>query len=511
MTASPQDRTLSARTTTSFAVIVIAILFLTGFAQMFNRSFGRGDEDLYFYRLSVGMFNSAAVAPLYEQVADYLGKQDNATIPVRRWNLQVAYSNNYLLMNTTVHVASLGVRSFLSPINATYALYMSLSLALGVIAMALIAFAIFRWAVLAIDDSRWAAATALGIAAMLLTSLASFPPLDNFFGSAGWGMIDKPASAVRFSASAAGIWASITGLVKTFFVAGQEYSIFGYSPRSQVYLIGLGVFLLRWKGFIAASYALILVIALVHQSAASLMLLVFLCIDIALRPSRFNRVVIALVAAGFLLMARDTLLQTLNLWPVFIALAVLVALGAVIGFAARTRAPQLYHRVDDAILTPLRHWSEQRGPVASDLAAGGVLVIALMAIAIVMNVVGDAYSALVFWSWLPVRTMMIFQPAVFVAAAALLLRYLERYIVIDVQYLYRAALVVALCAAIPALYSASVHSEGLARSIYYNSRIATLAGAPLPRLDVQTCEAAFHYAIALEAETGQSVVAAMTK
>jgi hypothetical protein len=80
-----------------------------------------------------------------------------------------------------------------------------------------------------------------------------------------------------------------------------QFSIFGFSPRSILFMLALLVFAWRWCGWWRASYLLTLLLAFIHQSMAALLLTTVLCIDVVIRPRTLVRADVlpwALLAGG---------------------------------------------------------------------------------------------------------------------------------------------------------------------------------------------------------------------
>lgn len=426
-TKQPRDIALSGRPWMVSLVATVAVLiFVCGFARMFNDSFRGNDDAVYFYQAALEMRHADKTAPLHNHVRKYLAAHTSSDVARRRWDLRVQYSQNYLMMNAFIYGSSRALREFFGSLPVAYPLLVSLSIAIGVILGAIVSVSVLRWAIIRVGDLATASGVALGLAILGACSLVPLIPLENPFGSVSWRLLDGTTLAPASAPSIASVADSAWYLFFTFVGGGSEYSIFGYTPRSQLYLIALAAFLLRWNGAWTAAYAIVVALAVVHQSMAALVLAMFIAIDVIARPYIFNQWIIALCAVGIgLELYRETLFADFGMWP-FIATMVGAGAGvfAVSALIARSGIRIPFHQTAIRITAPCRRLLERLGPIGSDLVLGMACALGTIPIAIVMCRIADPLSALTFWSWLPIRLMMIVQPAVFVGLSILLIRWL---------------------------------------------------------------------------------------
>lgn len=479
---------------------IAVVIFIFGFARMFDGSFRGNDDTIYFYQMAIEQFHPGESAPLHKEILTYFAQQDNADFFLRRWNFRVNNATHYLVMNTAIYGASRVVRMFADGVKFDYALIISLSVAFGVIVGAMIAAAILRWAIISSGDPILACGTALGMA--IVAALSLF---------ASKGTLLRPFAA-SFTALGGEEPSTLESIVRSFLVGGSEYSIFGYTPRGQVFLIGLAVFLLRWRGAWLAAYGVAAALLLFHHSMGALFLAWLIAIDIIVRPRIFDLriITICILALGSAL-ARGTILADLRLWPFIVAGGVLAVLLAALWFAHRQKLRfRPLDSLEKRLLTPFRSRLDQLGPIGSDLTVGFSLCLITIPLAILMNHVGDPYSAVFFWSDLIPRSFAMLQPAFFVGLTILALRWVQTRIAGGPYWFCGAALCLAGLLTAPVALRA-VAPSGLGRATSEIYQVSPYLGQPLPKLSTQAREAAFHYAVAFQLDTGQNVLQPMLR
>ncbi len=427
------------------ALITVVIFFL-GFARMFDAAFRGGDDTTYFYQMAVEQFHPGESAPLHKEIRNYLAQQDHSEFLLRRWDFRVNNATHYLVMNTAIYGASRIVRLFADGVRFDYALIISLSVALGVIVGAFIAAAVLRWVIVGSHDPISASGVALGMAIIATVSLLPLPAsLSNPFGPSFGALAGENVAATMSFGD------SIAYLVKIFLAGGAEYSVFGFTPRSQVFLIGLAVFLLRWRNAWLASYGLAAMLSLFHHSMGGLFFAWLIAIDVIVRPQIFDLRIIALsaVVLGSAL-ARGTILADLRLWPFVVMSVLLFGFIALVWFARRRQLNfPLYDSLERRFIIPCRNRLNRLGLIGSDLTVGISLCLMIIPIAIVMNRVGDPYSAAVFWSDLVVRSLAMLQPAFFVGLTILAVRWAYTRTGWDPKWFCGAVLCLAMVVAMP--------------------------------------------------------------
>ncbi len=486
------------------ATLTIVIFFL-GFTRMFDAAFRGNDDTIYFYQMAVEQFHPGESAPLHDEIRTYLAQQDHSEFLLRRWNFRANNATHYLVMNTAIYGASRVIRQFVDGVRFDYALIISLSVALGVIVGAMMAAAIFRWVIISSNDAMLACGVALGMAIIAILNLLPLPAsLTNPFGMSFGALAgEKAAGTIDFGSAAAFVF-------RIFLSGGAEYSVFGYTPRSQVFLIGLAVFLLRWRKAWLASYVLAAALSLFHHSMGGLFFAWLIAIDVIVRPQIFNLRIVALCALVLTsALLRGTILADLQLRPFAVAGAVVAGLIATIWFVRRQNLNfALYDSLEKRLIAPFRHRLNQLGPIGSDLTVGISLCLVIIPVAIVMNRIGDPYSAVVFWSDLVVRSLAMLQPAFFVGLTILAVRWVRARVVWDANRFYSAVVGLAILLAVPVAFRA-VTPTGLGRATEQISQISPYIGRPLPELRTQGRDAVLHYAVAFQLDTGQNVLGAM--
>jgi hypothetical protein len=243
---------------------------------------------------------------------------------------------------------------------------------------------------------------------------------------------------------------------------------------------------------------------------AGLLLVLLIAIDIVARPKIFDWKVIGLVVAGLAIMVgRDSLLLDFGRWPVIVALGAAGVVIAAVSAAQRvaTRIPAL-EAFDRLALAPIRARVDRLGPIGSDLVLGVTYCLATVPLIIVANHYADWFSAAFLWSDLFPRTLMLLQPTIFVGLAILGIRWLLSRSIGDSTYWHVGLVAVSLFAMVP-IVAQAIPPSGVGRAAHMLARYNPLIGWPLPKLAIETREAALHYAIAIELETGRKVLRTM--
>jgi hypothetical protein len=471
----------------SLVVTLTVLVFLTGYARSFNYAFRGNDDTVWLYLTGVELFHPSAAAPLHEAVRDFLPMQPDGERALQRWNLRANYAANYLLPSALIYGASRAIKPIIDGFEGNFALFVTLSLALGVILSAVVAVSVLRWAILSCDSSAASFGTLLGLAAVAALSVLPEDTPKNLIDTGG------PLQSVLY-------------LLKLFFVTGPEPSIFGYTPRSQFLVCALAVFLLRWHRRWRGAYVLTILLSLLHQSMAGLLLGLLVVLDLVARPQIFDRKTVAIVALGAVVMfGRERLFSTLGLWPAITALVIVIlAIGAVMAAHRYGKRLPWWEALDSRLLGPVRQRADRLGPIGADLATAWTLWLLTLPAALVATRMVDPASAYHFWGEIHLRVLMLLQPVTFVGLAILAIGWLEANLVIDRRWLYATIVVAAVLATAPAAVQAVAHYDaGLLRAGRMLNQYNALLGKPLPALDIQTREAVLCYAIALELD-GQS-------
>jgi len=351
--------------TNSLIVTLTVLVFLTAYARTFNCAFRGNDDTVWLYLTGVELFRGGG-APLHEAVREYLPAQPDGQRALQRWDLKMNYAGNYLLPSVLIYAASRAIKPITDGFESNYALFVTLSLALGVILSAVVALSVLRWAILSCDS--WAASfgTLLGLAVIAALSVL-------------------PEEAPKNLVDTGGPLQSIGYLLKLFFVTGPEPSIFGYTPRSQFLVCALAVFLLRWHKHWMGGYVLTILLSLLHQSMAGLLLGLLVVLDLIARPQLFDRKTVAVVLLGAIVMfGRETLFSTLGLWPAIVALVIVImAIGAVMAAHRYGKRLPWWEALDNRLLGPVRRHADRLGAIGADLAIAWALWLLTLPVALV--------------------------------------------------------------------------------------------------------------------------------
>src|SRR5262249_14570956 len=161
---------------------------------------------------------------------------------MRRWDLRIRYTTNYVLPSARFYSASRGLKPIVDAFQGNYALLVTLSLALGSVLSVVTAVSVLRWAILSCDTSAASFGTLLGLA--VLAGLSALPE-------------DTPGNLDTGGRLLQSIWYWI----RLFFITGPGDWIFGDTPRSQLLICALAVFLLRWHKQWMGAYVLTLLLS----------------------------------------------------------------------------------------------------------------------------------------------------------------------------------------------------------------------------------------------------------
>ena len=380
----------------ALARIVLAFglvsVLMVGFARISLSDMRASDDNIWLYVTGLALAHPADSAEdperlLIARVRDAGGARE----AVIRYEMRADYRTNYLVPMLIWGGAAAIVNPAAAGTIEDYARAVGAAIVAGAAASHGFAILLLVLGVLATGRSDLVAATFGGITLLLaLTLVAPGGAAFLFWELQG---IDAFRNAFKFALH-----------------PDAQYSVFGFTPRSQLALIVLLVFILRWRGWIGAGYAVLALGGLVHQSMASLAFAAVLGMDIVVRPSALVRRSVwpfLLLAAG-LIAVRETLWAYVLAPAALLRLAILlfgVALMIVLarkalrsGHAARLHT--LRARIAAAPLYQVD---------ATLLAMGWLLT---LPVGYVLAQYADPLQRLYFWNQVHSRSWMLIAPAI---------------------------------------------------------------------------------------------------
>jgi hypothetical protein len=370
----------------------VVTLFALGFVIISLSDMRASDDNIWLYGSGVAHFQNHREAVDLEdfltgRVRD-LGASDADAV---RYGMRADYRSNYLLpllgWGAVAKAVDAGSRADLVDYARAVGAAIVASAA-AVHGLAVLALAIGVFATGRIDLS---AALFGGIAVLLVLTMV-VP------GGAAMLFWEREGAPAFINA----LWFSVH--------PDAQFSIFGFTPRSQLAVAVLLAFVMRWRGWIGAAYALVALSGLVHQSMATLAFAVVFAMDLVIRPTVLIRrdVLPFLVIALVLIATRETLwtyvLVPAALVRFFILIAVLAT--AALGIMTLRRAGRLGR---------LSLWSRRVAAlplyqVDAVLLGGGWLV--TLPVGYFLAQYADPLHRLYFWDQVHTRSLMLIEPAI---------------------------------------------------------------------------------------------------
>jgi hypothetical protein len=262
-------------------VLALACVLLWGamFARIADKTIGIDKDWLYLYLCGIELVHPA----LHEQQIDLVkrvvaGDADDQV--VYRATVRANYCNNYPFTSLSMYLAGKWQTYFGTSPEQDYATFIRHALWSGIIVSGGVLGILCLLVSLAATEGplRLSICAAIGLAA--LCYLAIPPP------SATWMFYQStpvPPGRMVNLLNTLGI-----GL-HSWFNPGAPYTPFSTFPRCLCALLTFTAFALRWSGRPSVAYCVPLLVSLVHQSSASILLLVLVCCDIVVRPRLLAR------------------------------------------------------------------------------------------------------------------------------------------------------------------------------------------------------------------------------
>ena len=208
---------------------------------------------------------------------------------------------------------------------------------------------------------------------------------------------------------------TVKRLFYLLFDSGNSTSLWGAAPRNFWQVLLLSTFVLRWRNKIKASYFMLVLMALTHQSLTLLFLPWIITIDLLLRPGIFKERALTLGLAGLIAVS----IYKHNNWEIlfdqdhiipfvgFSGLALLfIATFHRVAFGERAKYKQIWFQ---RMIMALHQFRSAR-TVTSDTVILVLLWLSFFTMTGVVNYFVEANQSLVFWSHIAGRMLGVLRP-----------------------------------------------------------------------------------------------------
>lgn len=246
------------------------------------------DDRLYLYSINFLACEPERWDQASRSLLEFLGQGSYSVEYVSVFRFRYEYSNNYLIHAAATCLARTALPQRL--LDVDYGTWIYVIVQSGVGLSHLICFLI-------VLVSVWSArATKAPDVVLLGFVLLAYFAVD--ISTRNWRFTNAPTTfellfqALVFAAS-----------------PGYEFDVFGITPRSDATLLLVAIFVFRLRNLIGTGYWIVAFACLVHGTYGTLILIIFLSLDVLLRPSELRNwhclVPIALVTAATLLRIRS--------------------------------------------------------------------------------------------------------------------------------------------------------------------------------------------------------------
>jgi hypothetical protein len=422
-----------------------AVHLLLGYSH--NFLVGPDDDRLWLYSTGISLGRPTEIATLNERVQASLVHLERPASQRVRFSLRDAYERNYLGA-AAVHgaAAAAAARRVPQMLASDYPAFLARAMFGSFVAMYAVTCLILLVIIATVRDARWLIAAAVAIAAIGL--------LESLFDLAGdtWSGLPTLLPDAQTQET---YWQNLWPNLPALFLNPQiQLSPFGDTPRNHFILLILPLFLLRWTGWISASYLFLALLGFLHQSQTGLVLAYLVTVDAVLRPSIFRSWPAVIIAVVFVMfVGRESLGSFIGAArPVVVttAAAAAVIVAVCLYWGLRERTAQLA-----APLSRLRERLLGRGVVFADLAMIGLILVVSFPIVAVINAMGTEAQSLYFWTQVHGRSLGIFRPALILGLTFFLVSRFE--LTTPIRQLAMRGLACAALALVPGLFEAARH------------------------------------------------------
>lgn len=448
------------------------------------------DDNVWLYSAGRALTDTRNVHDPERELAERVRAAGAAPEATFRYELRLGYRQNYFLPLHVWGWAASAIDAGAEPSLPAYADKVASAIIAGAIASHALAALVLALGILLMRRADLAAAALGGLAILFALTFAVRSGAAFLF----W---EEPGPRAFVNA------------VQFALHPDAQYTVFGFTPRSQMGLLVLLAFLLRWRGWLGASYATLALSGLVHQSMATLIFAIVLVMDLLLRPAALRqRAVLPFVVLGLLLIAmRETLWNYMMTPRAFIGVGLGIAaigIGAVLLLRA-SRAGYL-------------EWVEaKRARLASYplyaidalLLGGGWLL--TLPLGYLLARLASPMQRLYFWDQVHSRSWLLIAPVV---AAAVVLGLLHRFERSAVGQRWSArpatlALIASLLVLLPFVVGVKPISAATAQISRLHQRMQALGGKlalPLDHVPTIDDEAVLYLGAARQRDSGEPMV-----
>ena len=242
-----------------------------------------GSEDyILFYLSGIHLFNAEKFAELNSRLIHHVaGFADISSM--FRLQLRTGILNEYSFTGGITVALSRMFKATFDMEPQLYPLFLAQSITFGMAAATLIVLLATIWMVAVSKRRTFVWAFVLTVLLFALLSLHSFP----FYTDAVLFVhpVDQAGIQLIFS-DAPHILNQIGHLIVD---PGAQFAPFGFTPRANLALLMISVFVLRWHRRYGLSYLLLALLTIIHLSQAGLMIAMFLMLDLFVRPNIYRR------------------------------------------------------------------------------------------------------------------------------------------------------------------------------------------------------------------------------
>ncbi|MDX2235655.1 MAG: hypothetical protein NW200_14245 [Hyphomonadaceae bacterium] len=470
-------------------LLFVTLVYLAGFFETRARDLRASDDNIWLYMTAAELREPARAEGVRRIILEEIPRHAASPEIVTRFEQRAGYRENYfafswLMSAVSVAHSSPGQAALPGYADAISTVTLTTTTLSAVIALLLLIAGLGA-------TGRATYPLAAGITLIVIGALSG---------------VVEPGSFVLFERTDPAV--AIDNLWKFTVNPGDQFTLFGFTPRSYLFLLTLVVFAFRWRGWWAASYWAAVPLIFVHQSLAALFIALLVGVDCVLRRSMLIRpaVATAIAAAGLVWAARETLWNYVS--PTAAAAAPFAVAAALalygwsvyaLGRAVRSgRTPFLLK--SPAFLAPLTRLH----PALGDLVVIGAVWVFTLPVSYAITLTLDPVIAKYFWAQIGGRLYSLIYPGLIFAALVVAL---ERLRVVD-RRPYIVAVAVGLAALAPAWSLASTRYDYTAFRAAMRD-VADLIDRPIGEAINFRQEAAVYMAAARELDTGEPRTALM--
>lgn len=377
--------------------LLVLLLAVTGIYYNSQRGLLADDDNLWLHFASEKIIDPPAGQAMEDRVLALVKQNEASQGSILRISARSSYHYNYALPVRTWH--ALGELLPQPQTIADYPSYIAAFLCLSMPATSLLAWLALVAVLVGLKrPDMWRATVAgLGLIAALML-LPNGQPMMTLLG------FDTLHQGLRnFTAFVLNPW--------------HGFSVYGFTPRNNLTVIVIAVFLLRWCGHMRLSYALMLPLFALHSSLSLVVMVHLLALDILRQREKLHDpVTLALIAAGIAYgLWRETLWNVVgSSFGITIALATCLLALAWLIFA-----PRPYLGLEKLFTRPAQWLDELPAPTTE---AGLLALFWLISMppAWIISLYMDPLQNTYFWHQLQGRAIGAMGPVVFIGLAAIL-------------------------------------------------------------------------------------------